>query len=66
MAPVLSPPNLLPLPCRRALACLPQRSVFSAVDSCRQTLQAALAAAEQLCPRAAAKEDEQRQKNEAA
>ncbi|PRW44238.1 Arginine repressor [Chlorella sorokiniana] len=35
---------------RRALACLPQRSVFSAVESCRQTLQAALAAAEQLCP----------------
>lgn len=45
---------------RRALACLPQRSVFSAVESCRHTLEAALAAAEQLCPKAAARRDEQR------
>ncbi len=35
---------------RRALACLPHSSVFAGVAACREMLQAALAAAEELCP----------------
>lgn len=35
---------------RRALACLPQRSVFAAVAVCRRGLEASLKAAQQLCP----------------
>ena len=35
---------------RRALACLPERSVFTAVGRCRAQLQAALIATKELCP----------------
>lgn len=35
---------------RRALGCLPKQSVFTAVAECRRSLDAALAAAERLCP----------------
>ncbi|KAL4428258.1 hypothetical protein ABPG75_002347 [Micractinium tetrahymenae] len=38
---------------RRALACLPPASPFAGVAACRRSLQAALVAAEQLCPEAA-------------
>ena len=34
---------------KRALACLPATSPFAAVASCRQSLQAALAVADELC-----------------
>ena len=36
----------------RALACLPATSPFAAVASCRQSLQAALAVAQELCEEA--------------
>lgn len=36
--------------CRRALACLPERSPFAAVAMCRRSLQAALREATALCP----------------
>lgn len=39
---------------RRALATLPERSTFTAVAACRRTLEAALRAAERLCPPGAA------------
>lgn len=46
----LAEPDTAAYAARRALACLPERSVFTAVAACRKSLQAALAAAERLCP----------------
>lgn len=41
-------PDLAASTARRALACLPQRSVFAAVKRCRESLEAAIKAAEQV------------------